>query len=76
MKDILWDAVMLTEFNKLACLSEDEQKVLMGWAKGWSLVKIADKTGMSERTVSRHIETIRRKYDAVCIYTPLLPRRK
>lgn len=76
MKDIVWDKVMLAEFRRLAILTEDEDQVLTGWAKGWSLVRIADKTGMSDRTVSRHIESLRRKYDAVWIYTPLLPKRK
>lgn len=73
---ILWDAVMLADFRKLACLTEDEDKVLAAWANGWSNVKMADKLNMSDRTVSRHLESIRDKYDAVRIYSPLLPPRK
>lgn len=73
---ILWDTIMLAEFRKLACLTEDEDNVLTAWAKGWSNVKMADAFGMSDRTVSRHLESIRDKYDAVEIYSPLLPPRK
>lgn len=75
-KDILWDKVMLDDFRRLACLTEDEDKVLTAWAKGWSIVKISMTLGMSERTVNDVIRSIRRKYDAVQIYSPLLPARK
>jgi DNA-binding NarL/FixJ family response regulator len=73
---ILWDTVMLADFRCLACLTEDEDKVLTAWAKGWSNVKMADQLGMSDRTVSRHLESLREKYDAVQVYSPLLPPRK
>ncbi len=76
MRDILWDKVMLEDFRRLACLTEDEDMVLTGWAKWWSNVKIGMELGMADRTVSRHLESIRRKYDAVQIYSPLLPPRK
>lgn len=75
-KDIPWDNVMLADFRRLACLTEEEDKVLTAWAKGWSNVKMADRLCMSDRTVSRHLEAIREKYDAVQIYSPLLPPRK
>ena len=73
---ILWDKVMLADFRTLACLTEDEDKVLTALDKGWSNVKMGDKLGMSDRTVSRHLKSIRDKYDAVQIYSPLLPPRK
>ena len=73
---ILWDTVMLADFRMLACLTEDEDKVLTAWAKGWSNVKMADQLGMSDRTVSRRLESLREKYDAVQVYSPLLPPRK
>lgn len=75
-KDILWDNIMLADFRRMACLTEDEDKVLTAWAKGWSIVKISMSAGMSERTVNDVIRSIRRKYDAVQIYSPLLPARK
>lgn len=73
---VLWDAVILADFRKLACLTEDEDKVVSALAKGWSNVKIGMELGMADRTVSRHLESIRKKYDAVQIYSPLLPPRK
>lgn len=75
-KDIPWDNIMLADFRRLACLTEDEDKVLTAWSKGWSIVKISMTLGMSERTVNDVIRSIRRKYDAVQIYSPLLPARK
>ena len=76
MKDIPWDNVMLEDFRRLAILTEDEDRVLTGWVKGWSIVKIADRCGMCDRTVNSIIRSIRNKYDAVQIYSPLLPPRK
>lgn len=75
-KDIPWDQVMLADFRRLAVITEDEDKVLTALGKGWSNVKMANELNMSDRTVSRHLESIRRKYDAVHIYSPLLPARK
>lgn len=75
-KDIRWDYVMLADFRRLACLTDDEEKILAAWAAGWSNVKMADKFNMADRTVSRHLDAIRKKYDAVQIYSPLLPARK
>lgn len=75
-KDILWDQIMLADFRRLAVITEDEDKVLTALGKGWSNVKMANELNMSDRTVSRHLESIRRKYDAVQIYSPLLPARK
>lgn len=75
-KDILWDQVMLADFRRLAVITEDEDRVLTALGKGWSNVKMANELNMSDRTVSRHLESIRKKYDAVQIYSPLLPARK
>ena len=75
-KDILWDQVMLADFRRLAVITEDEDKVLTALGKGWSNVKMANELNMSDRTVSRHLKSIRKKYDAVHIYSPLLPARK
>ena len=74
-KDLVWDQIMLAEFRKLSCLTEDEDKVLSGWACNRSIAYIAINCGMSERTVSRNLESLREKYDAVRIYSPLLPAR-
>lgn len=75
-KDLTWDNIMLSEFRKLAILTEDEDKVLDCWAKSYSTVKTGFECGMSDRTVERCLQSLRQKYDAVRIYTPLLPERK
>ena len=75
MKDILWDRVMLLEFESLACLSEDETAVLHDWAHGKSIVSTAMRLHMGETKVKDIRKTLREKYDAVQIYTPLLPKR-
>lgn len=75
-RDLTWNKIMLNEFRKLAILTEDEDKVLSGWSRNKSIVEIALTYGMTERTVSRHLERIRGKYDEVQKFTPLLPARR
>lgn len=76
MKDIMWNAIMLREFQSLTCLSEEETLVLHDWAHGKSVVQTSMNHHMSERKVKDLRQTLRRKYDDVQIYTPLLPARK
>ena len=75
MNDIVWDNIMLTEFRSLARLSPDEEKVLQYWADEKSVVEMSFALNVSTRTVDRIRDRIRFKYDAVQIYTPLLPKR-
>ena len=75
MNDIMWNTVMLREFETLACLSEEEKIVLHDWAHGKSIVNTAMMHHMSERKVKEIRQMLRRRYDAVQIYTPLLPER-
>ena len=75
MKDIQWNRIMLREFESLACLSEDEKAVLHAWAHGKSIVATAMSCHMGETKVKDIRRMIREKYDAVQIYTPLLPER-
>lgn len=75
MNDILWNKIALAEFRSLACLSEEEDHVLQDWADGKSVVKSAMQRNTSTRTIDRIRDRIRLKYDAVQIYTPLLPER-
>lgn len=76
MKDIMWNTVMLREFESLACLSEEERLVLHDWAHGKSIVQTSMNHHMSERKIKDLRQVLRRKYDAVQIYTPILPARK
>lgn len=75
MNDILWNKIALAEFRSLACLSEEEDLVLQDWADGKSVVESAMRRNTSTRTIDRIRDRIRLKYDAVQIYTPLLPER-
>ena len=75
MRDIMWNSVMLKEFESLACLSEEEKIVLHDWAHGKSIVQTSMNHHMSERKVKEIRHVLRDKYDSVQIYTPLLPKR-
>lgn len=75
MRDIMWNAVMLREFESLACLSEEEKIVLHDWAHGKSIVNTSMIHHMSERKVKEIRHVLRDKYDSVQIYSPLLPKR-
>lgn len=75
MNDILWNKISLAEFRSLACLTEEEDKVLEDWAYGRSVVSTSMRCNMSTRQVNRVRDQIRAKYDDVQIYTPLLQQR-
>lgn len=75
MKDIVWTNIMLKEFRSLVPLSDEENAVLNDWALNRSVVETAFNRHMSERTVNNLKASIRVKYDAVQIFTPLLPER-
>lgn len=76
MNDIPWNKIALAEFRSLACLSEEENIVLQDWADGKSVVSTSMSRSMSTRQVDKLRNQIRKKYDAVQIYTPLLPKRR
>lgn len=77
MNDIRWNKIALREFRSLACLTAEEDAVLTDWSKGGVDIRAtADRLHVSTRTVDALRESIRRKYDEVQIYTPLLPPRQ
>lgn len=76
MNDIQWNKIALSEFRSLACLSAEENIVLQDWADGKSVVNTSMNRSMSTRQVDKLRNQIRKKYDAVQIYTPLLPKRQ
>lgn len=75
MKDIVWDKIMLREFESLACLNDEEKAVLHDWAYGKNIVATAMDLHMGETKVKDLRKVLREKYDAVEIYTPILPTR-
>lgn len=76
MNDIPWNKIALAEFRSLACLTAEEDAVLQDWADGKSVVSTSMTRSISTRQVDKLRNQIRRKYDAVQIYTPLLPKRQ
>lgn len=75
MCEIPFNQIMLREFRKLAILTDEEDSVLTEWARNKSNAYIGIILGIPERTVIRRIDSLRKKYDAVQKYSPLLPRR-
>ncbi len=75
MNDIPWNKIALAEFRSLACLTADEDMILQEWADGKSVVNTSMRKNISTRHINRIRDQIRGKYDAVQIYTPLLPKR-
>lgn len=75
MNDIQWNKIILDEFRYLARPTKEEEIILRDWEAGYSVTKSAMDHNFSTRTVDRIRNQIRRKYDAVQPYTPLLPKR-
>lgn len=76
MNDIPWNKIALADFRSLACLTPEEEMVLRDWADGRSTANTSMRRNLSIRQVDRIRNQIRKKYDAVQIYTPLLPPRE
>ena len=60
-----WTKTMLEKFVDEALLTEDEEKVLRTRIAGWSIVKQSMEMGLSTASVSRLIQSIRKKYKAI-----------
>ncbi len=75
MVDLLWNSKMLGAMQAHACLTEEENIVLMDWAKGKSIANTSVMHHMSESKVNRLRKRIRLKYDGIQIYADL-PARK
>lgn len=75
MNDIPWNKIILDDFRYLSRLTEEEELILRDWEAGKSVTQIAMDRSMSDRKVERLRNQIRRKYDAVQPYSPLLPKR-
>ena len=76
MKDVLWNAIILDEFIRLALLTDLEEQILRTQIKGWSRTKQSMEFNISIETVDRVIKTIRKKYDSVQPFSSVLPLRK
>lgn len=74
--EVPWNKIILEEFIRLGGLTRDEEKIIRTRIAGWTRTEQALKLGLSVATVDRLIKSCKRKYDAVQIYSPLLPPRR
>ena len=70
--EVIWTKIVLERFIEQANLSEDEEIVMRTRAAGWSRTKQAMELNLSDKISSR----LKRKYDEVQAYDPILPPRK
>lgn len=76
MNDIRWNRIILDDFIFNAILSRDELDVLRDWANGESTTYTATRRNMSVAKVDKLRQQIRKKYDDVQPFSPILPERK
>lgn len=75
MSNVLWNKILLEEFERLAGLSELEQDIIKGKMRGQTRVEQSMRLGISIATLDRHVARLKRKYDAVQPYSDILPKR-
>ena len=75
-KQVPWNKIILETFIEEALLTKDEEIIMRTRVAGWSRTKQSMELGMSIATVDKHIATLKKKYDNVQKYNPLLPPRK
>lgn len=71
-----WSKVILETFISEAMLTEEEEMIIRTRVAGWSRTKQSIEFGMSIATVDKHIAQLKKKYDNVQKYNPVLPPRK
>ena len=76
MTDILWNSRVLGAMQAHACLTEEENLVMLDWANGRSVANTAMMRYMSTSKVDKIRRRLRTKYDGIQPYTDLLPRKK
>jgi DNA-binding CsgD family transcriptional regulator len=71
----MWTKTIVEEFISEAMLTTEEEYILKARAKGMSRVEISLKMNMSISKVDKIISKIKKKYDIVSEYDPILPKR-
>jgi DNA-binding NarL/FixJ family response regulator len=74
--EVIWTKIVLERFIELANLTQDEEIVIRTRVAGWSRVKQAMELNLSVSTIDRIISRLKRKYDEVQKFDPMLPPRK
>lgn len=75
-KQVPWSKVILETFIEEALLTKEEEMIMRTRIAGWSITKQSIQLGMSISTINRLISVLKRKYDMVQKYNPILPPRK
>lgn len=76
MLDLLWNSRMLGAMQAYACLTEDENIVLIDWANGRSIASTSMTHHMSTSKIDKIRKRLRKKYDGIQSYADLPPRNK
>lgn len=71
-----WDSRILRAFCDAAILTPEEKWILETRVGGMSRREQADVLGLSERSVDRRIQNLKRKYDQAQRSAPGLPPRR
>lgn len=74
--EIPWNKIIVETFVEEAMLTKDEEWILRTRVAGWSRTKQAMELCMSVANVDKIIARLKKKYDNVQKYNPLLPPRK
>ena len=71
-----WNKIIVETFIEEAMLTKDKEWILRTRVAGWSRTKQAVELNMSIANVDKIISKLKKKYDNVQKYNPLLPPRK
>lgn len=75
-KQVPWNKIIVEEFVREAMLTELEEAVLRTRVAGWSRVRQCTELNVSMSALDRCISTLKKKYDRVQMYDPILPPRR
>ena len=73
---VAWNKIIVETFIEEAMLSKTEEWILRTRVAEWTIKEQAQKLNMSEDNVNKIIARLKKKYDMVSKYNPLLPPRK
>lgn len=71
-----WTKRTTEEFIREGMLTEEEQQILLSRIAGMTRTQQAMEFNMSLSKVDRIIDRLKKKYDAIQAYDPLLPKRR
>lgn len=73
---VIWSKIVLEEFLRIAGLTKQQEAIMRLRVAGHTRTQIAFELNISLSTEDRQIRRIKRIYDAVQPYSPILPPRK